>query len=120
MTPARLRLADTITPAESARARSIFAIPIDVFSRLMSVATSLASGTLRMSKRAALARAIGTIDNTDERVRVWRYAEASLVDNSWVCLLEDDSRLHVVEVNSQTGVATHVISTPMTGSGHRR
>lgn len=114
MTPARSSILDRRGEQETTRSRSLFAIPLDVVSRMLSTAAALASGTLRMSKRAALARAIGTIDNTSDRVRVWRYAEASLVDANWVCLLEDEHRLHVVEVNSQTGVAHHVLSTPMT------
>jgi hypothetical protein len=95
--------------------RSLFAVSIGALHQMLATAAALARGGSRMSKHAALARAITAIDPAGESVRTWRHADATLIEPCWVCLLEDSDAVHMVEVDAHTGAVDHVLSTPVGG-----
>jgi hypothetical protein len=56
-----------------------------------------------VGKEAALARAIAATPTRDGGVRVWQYADAAFVGDRWVCVLEDDTTVYVVNVYPHRG-----------------
>ena len=58
-----------------------------------------------LGKDAAVARAIATAPVHDEGLRVWRHADAILVGNRWMCVIEDERTVYVVVVHPRTGCA---------------
>jgi hypothetical protein len=54
------------------------------------------------AKRAALARAIAVTPRFGRDLRTWAYAEAVLVGDWWMCLLEEQHAVYVVDVHAYT------------------
>lgn len=63
-----------------------------------------------LSKPAAIARAVAAVPHRSTGVRVWLFADATLVHGLWLCVLEDTQAVHVVEVGAFDG-QTHVLAT---------
>jgi hypothetical protein len=55
------------------------------------------------AKNAALVRAIAATPHRGPGLRVWLFADAIRSDNRWVCVLEDQRTVYVVEVHAGTG-----------------
>lgn len=62
-----------------------------------------------LTKHQAIARAIATISHPGG-LRVWTFAGATLVHGLWLCVLEDLTAVHVVEIDARTGDAQIVTS----------
>ncbi len=62
-----------------------------------------------VGKKAALARAIAATPPRDGGVRVWQYADAAFVGDRWVCVLEDDTTVYVVNVYPHDGPSPVVV-----------
>ena len=55
------------------------------------------------ARRAAIARAIAATPPRGRELRTWAFADAVLVGDLWMCLLEEKYAVYLVDVHARTG-----------------
>lgn len=63
-----------------------------------------------LSKPAAITRAIAALPHSGPGLRVWLFADATLVHGLWLCVLEAAQAVHVVEVGAFDGQTRVVVT----------